>query len=117
MFSFVYMKILESVPSRYDWGIKILTFGRISRVYDRLTSNIKKGDYVLDIGCGTGALTMRAAIRGATVVGMDINPEMMEIAREKGEELGLSEKIEFIEMGVAELGEMNEKFGSVQYFV
>ena len=98
------MKILESSPSRYDRGIRILTLGTLDKAYDRLTSGVMKGQKVLDIGCGTGALTLRAARNGADVKGIDVNSQMLEIAQERAHELNLADRIEFCEMGVAELG-------------
>jgi len=98
------MKILESSPSRYDRGIRILTLGTLDKAYDRLTSGVMKGQKVLDIGCGTGALTLRAARNGADVKGIDVNSQMLEIAQERAHEFNLTERIEFCEMGVAELG-------------
>ena len=97
------MKILESAPYRYDKGIKILTLGKIDKAYDRLVDNIQKDDRVLDLGCGTGMLSFRAVLKGATVTGIDINPEMLEIAKKRIEELEAKDKIEFLEMGVAEM--------------
>lgn len=99
------MKILESAPSRYDKGIHILTLGRLDKAYDRLASHIKAGQRVLDLGCGTGALTIRAAQKGAKVKGIDINPHMLEIAQKRAAEANLSQNVEFCEMGVAELGD------------
>jgi ubiquinone/menaquinone biosynthesis C-methylase UbiE len=103
MSTFVLMKILESAPSRYDWGIRIITCGRLDKIYDRFTSHIKKGQTVLDLGCGTGALTIRAAQKGAKVRGIDINPQMLRIAQERVDESGLRQNVELREMGVAEL--------------
>jgi len=80
---YILMKILESAPSRYDRGIYILTLGKLDKVYDRLTSRIKKGQTILDLGCGTGALTLRAVQKGAKVKGIDINPQMLEIAQKR----------------------------------
>ena len=97
------MKILESVPSRYDRGISILTMGKLDEVYDRLVSHIKQGDRVLDVGCGTGLLTLKAAFKGAIVKGIDINPQMLEIAKKRVEEANLSNIVELSEKGVAEL--------------
>jgi len=97
------MKILESAPYRYDRGIKLLTLGKIDKAYDRLVENIKKDDKVLDIGCGTGMLSFRAILKGAHVTGIDINPEMLEIAKRRTEELETKDNIEFLEMGVAEM--------------
>jgi ubiquinone/menaquinone biosynthesis C-methylase UbiE len=110
MSTYVLMKILESAPMRYDRGIRILTLGRVDRAYDRLTSHIKKGDNVLDIGCGTGALSFRAAKIGAKVTGIDVNPQMLEIAKRRAKDLGLGKGVEFSEMGVAELGSEKGKY-------
>ena len=99
------MKILESAPKRYDWGIRFLTLGSLEKIYDQLALCIKKGDKVLDLGCGTGALSLRAAQRGARVKGIDINSRMLEIAQIRADKTKLSPKIEFREMGVAELGQ------------
>ena len=78
MSTYLLMKILESVPQRYDKGIRILTGNTLDNSYNRLASYIKRGQKVLDIGCGTGALTLRAARNGAFVKGIDINPQMLE---------------------------------------
>jgi demethylmenaquinone methyltransferase/2-methoxy-6-polyprenyl-1,4-benzoquinol methylase len=69
---------------------------------------------VLDIGCGTGALTLRAAIKGARVKGIDKNPMMLKIAQKKAIEANLTSNIEFSEMGVMELGdETSESYDAV----
>jgi len=98
------MKLFEATPSRYDKGIRLLTGGQLDNLYDRLIAHVKGGDSVLDIGCGTGALTLRAAKKGAYVKAIDINPEMLDVARAKTEAAYLSQNIDFDEMGVAELG-------------
>ncbi|MFC1929054.1 corrinoid protein-associated methyltransferase CpaM, partial [Chloroflexota bacterium] len=104
MSTYVLMKILESASSRYDRGIRVLTFGKLDKVYDRLASNIRNGQRALDIGCGTGALTFRAAQKGALVKGIDVNPQMLEIAKKRSVRAKLTQNIELVEMGVAELG-------------
>jgi len=109
MITYIVMKILESVPNRYDKGISILTLGRLGKSYDRLTSHIERGQSVLDIGCGTGALTIRAALRGAKVKGIDINPQMLEIAQKRATETNLTKNIELCEMCVVEIGNEEEE--------
>lgn len=97
------MRILESAPERYDRGIRLLTLGRLDRAYDTLAGYIGADDRVLDIGCGTGALTLRAARRGAVVKGIDVNRGMLDIAARRVRDAGLDRTVELVEMGVAEL--------------
>jgi len=97
------MRILESAPRRYDFAIRLLTLGGLDGAYDRLASFIGHGDRVLDLGCGTGALTLRAAGNGARVNGIDINAGMLEVAQERARHAGLADKVQLREMGIAEL--------------
>jgi demethylmenaquinone methyltransferase/2-methoxy-6-polyprenyl-1,4-benzoquinol methylase len=62
-----------------------------------------EGQRVLDLGCRAGELTLRAARRGALVKGIDVNPYMLKIASENARTAGLARRIEFAEVGVAEL--------------
>lgn len=41
------------------------------------------GARILDAGCGTGALAFELAERGAEVIGVDISPQLIEIARRR----------------------------------
>lgn len=41
------------------------------------------GQRVLDAGCGTGALAVEAARRGAEVVAIDLSPNLVNVARER----------------------------------
>jgi ubiquinone/menaquinone biosynthesis C-methylase UbiE len=114
MSTYILMRILESAPSRYELGIRLLTLGRLEKAYDRLASRIVRGQRVLDLGCGTGALTLRAAQRGAKIKGIDINAQMLEIAWQRVREAGLTETVNLVEMGVAELdSEETESYDAV----
>ncbi len=42
-----------------------------------------RGRRVLDAGCGTGALAVEAARRGAAVVAIDLSPTLVQLARER----------------------------------
>jgi ubiquinone/menaquinone biosynthesis C-methylase UbiE len=76
------MRILESAPKRYDLGIRLLSWGRINSVYERV-AELARGTDVLDLGCGTGGLAHRLAARGHRVTGVDLSPEMLDMARLK----------------------------------
>ncbi len=97
------MKILESSPNRYDRGIKFLTFGKITKVYKNLASYVQRGQKVLELGCGTGNLTLELAKKGATITAIDINPEMLDIARKKLNAAHLSQQVELRQMSAIEL--------------
>jgi demethylmenaquinone methyltransferase/2-methoxy-6-polyprenyl-1,4-benzoquinol methylase len=102
MSSYIYMKILESRPKRYDRGIAILSLGKSEKAKKRLVAdNVQSGDRVLEIGCGTGTMAILAAQKGAEVFGFDVSGPMLEVARKKVGGAGLSKTIELVEMGVS----------------
>ncbi len=110
MSSFVFMKVLESTPERYDRGMQIISRGRIGNVYERIAETVAlTGKKILDIGCGTGNLSIACASRGAEVVGFDINSGMLEVARMKIASANLDDKIKLMEIGVAEMTRNFEK--------
>ena len=43
----------------------------------------RPGERILDVGCGEGTLTLKIMERGATVLGVDNSPEMVDAARAK----------------------------------
>jgi len=49
-------------------------------------ADIEKSTLVIDVGCGTGKLTVKMAEKGYDMTGLDISPEMLEIASELGYE-------------------------------
>ncbi len=89
----VFMKWLETTPADYDRGIRLLTLGRDARVKEHIAETVRAGERVLEIGCGTGTLALMLARRGATVVGVDTSPAMLEVARERTVAEGLEGKV------------------------
>jgi cyclopropane-fatty-acyl-phospholipid synthase len=65
---------------------------KIHSLLDRL--ELKRGDRLLDIGCGWGTLAIEAAKRGAHVVGLTLSTEQKAWADDKIAAAGLSEGIE-----------------------
>jgi len=104
MFSYVFMKILESRPHRYDWGIDLLTRGKAGKIReDIVTSFVRPGMAILDVGCGTGDLAVRAARAGAFVTGVDISEGMLAVARARVKKNGLESGVVFHHAGVVEI--------------
>ena len=83
MSSLALMRFLESSPVRYDAGMRLVTLGRIVPLQDALAeaATPRPAARVLEIGCGTGAVTARLLARKAEVTALDQSPEMLEQAR------------------------------------
>ena len=54
-------------------------------------------DYVVDLGSGDGRNVIAAAKRGATGVGFEYNPDMVELSRRLAREAGVAEKATFVQ--------------------
>jgi SAM-dependent methyltransferase len=62
--------------------------------------DVGPGDAVLDVGCGRGAILVAAAARvgqGGDVVGVDLSPKMVRLARERVDAAGLAARIEVMD--------------------
>ncbi len=79
--SFVYMKILESRPERYDAGMGLLTLGALTKIKRQIAAHTHPGNRVLDLGCGTGTLAQMCVEQGAQVTGVDANSGMLAVAK------------------------------------
>jgi ribosomal protein L11 methyltransferase len=64
----------------------------------------RRGDRVLDLGSGSGILTIAAIKLGAaSSIGIEIDPEANEVARRNAARNGVSERVEFLEGDAAVL--------------
>ncbi len=75
------------------------------------------GREVIDLGCGTGRLSIGAALLGAgKVTGIDADSRMIDLAKQKTEELGLDIEYTAMDIGKAagryDVAVMNPPFGS-----
>jgi ubiquinone/menaquinone biosynthesis C-methylase UbiE len=52
------------------------------------SARIQVGEQVLDVACGTGNTALMARARGAVVTGLDLTPELLDIARKRAAEAG-----------------------------
>ena len=54
-------------------------------------------DIVMDLGSGDGRNVIAAAKRGARAIGVEYNPKMVELSRQRAKEAGVSDRATFIE--------------------
>lgn len=77
----------------YDLFTNVITLGQVRRLRKMTIDNalIQPGDSVLDVGCGTGEVTLPAKSRAkdGDVHGIDPAPEMIAVARNKASRKGL----------------------------
>ena len=105
----VFMKWLEMRPQNYDRGIRLLTLGRLellqAQIVDRL---VGEGMRVLEIGCGTCALAIAMAEKGAQVMAIDLSPTMLAEAERRINQVGLEERIKLKLMDASLIGDQFE---------
>jgi SAM-dependent methyltransferase len=73
------------VPTPYELVNKMLE-----------VAGVTENDYVIDLGSGDGRTVIAAAKIGARALGIEYNPDMIEISKKKAEEAGVSGRTEFI---------------------
>ncbi|RHW40982.1 class I SAM-dependent methyltransferase [Neobacillus notoginsengisoli] len=108
-----------------------MSYGHFAYLYDQLMEDAPYDDWAgfalknwqkhgpkseksfLDLGCGTGEISLRLADSGFHVTGVDLSPDMLAVAREKADNTGSS--IRFVEQDMSEL-EMDDKYGIIGIF-
>jgi len=86
-FAYHYDKMMADVD--YSWWIKTIE------------KNLPRGCRVLDVGCGTGTLSLALINSGYDVTGLDLSENMLVVANEKAKARGIM--IDFIHRDMREL--------------
>jgi phosphoethanolamine N-methyltransferase len=96
------------------WGDGFMAPGGEGNVAKMIEGLDLEGRRVLDIGCGLGGpACILAARQGAHVVGIDLEPPLIERARARAAEQGIGDRTEFMVVEVGPLGFENESFDLV----
>ena len=85
-------EVFSSVARRYDLMNDLMSGGMHRLWKDRFVTRVKPrpGEQILDMAGGTGDVAFRMARRGAAVTVADINPDMLEVGKERAETRGLA---------------------------
>jgi demethylmenaquinone methyltransferase/2-methoxy-6-polyprenyl-1,4-benzoquinol methylase len=78
-------QVFSSVARRYDVMNDLMSGGMHRLWKDRFVARVKPrpGEEILDMAGGTGDVAFRMARRGARVTVADINPDMLEVGKER----------------------------------
>src|SRR3954468_14799967 len=88
-------KVFSSVARRYDLMNDLMSGGTHRLWKDRFVARVKPraGEEILDMAGGTGDVAFRMSRRRARITVADINPDMLEVGRERAARRGLEELI------------------------
>lgn len=108
--------------------MKTDNYGALSAVYDRLNAELDYRHWawyiqaqitahsdipvalILDLCCGTGSMTLALDALGYDMIGADLSPDMLAVARQRAADAGRAERILFLCQDMREL----ELYGTVQ---
>ena len=92
---------------RLEWDrLEVTAYGRLQATIhtDFIERYVRRGDRVLDAGCGPGRFAAIAARLGATVTALDLSERQLQLAKERIGEAGLLDGIDaFVSADVADL--------------
>jgi ubiquinone/menaquinone biosynthesis C-methylase UbiE len=108
------MNYFQELAAKYDAWFRT-EHGQYVLKYEHETimqlANVTAGTRTLDVGCGTGIYTQELLKQGATVIGIDVSPEMLDIARYKTQDYG--DRISFMQADAAALPFSDNTFDQV----
>jgi SAM-dependent methyltransferase len=93
-FALIYDELMTEIP--YDTYVDLIS----------LAAGGIKGRRVMDVGCGTGLLSVKLAKAGALVTGIDLSKDMLTIAEKRANDLSLN--IDFLEKPMQEIEGTNQ---------
>jgi len=102
----------------FETGDEDLATAQVKKIDHILTKiGLQPGQTLLDIGCGWGALVLRAAQKfGARCVGVTLSERQFELARERVAQAGLQDRIEIRLQDYRDVGGQFDRITSVGMF-
>ena len=107
MYDAEYTRSFYDAYGRREWDrLAVTAAGRLKAIVhaDFIRRYVRKGDRVLDAGCGPGRFTVTAAELGATVTALDLSEGQLELANARVADAGLSDGVDaFVAADIADL--------------
>ena len=110
-------KMFNDIAPTYDRLNHILSMS-IDRLWRKRVVKVVRrlgAKHILDMATGTGdlAIALARTIKGSSICGADLSPEMLEVARRKVEQLGLDERITLTECDAEHIDMADEQVDAV----
>lgn len=82
-------RFFQATAATYDQEeFTAATDAEVAELWDLMELTV--GTRLLDVGCGTGRHAVALAGRGVSVTGVDLSPAMLELARQRAEDAGVT---------------------------
>lgn len=102
-----YARRFYDAYGRLEWDrLEVTAYGRLQAIIhtDFIKRYVRRGDRVLDAGCGPGRFAAIAAGLGATVTALDLSERQLQLAKETIGKAGLLDRIDaFVSADIADL--------------
>ena len=87
----------EYTPKVGQSGKDVIWVPTPQRLVDKMLdmAKVAPGDFVIDLGSGDGVLVIASAKRGARAIGIELNPELIELSKRNADKAGLADKTSF----------------------
>jgi arsenite methyltransferase len=95
-----------------DDAVRSEMFERLAETRDRVLARaeLRKGETLLDVGCGEGLIGFGALERGAgTVIFSDVSTDLLDFCREAASDLGVIDRCRFVEASADELDPIGDQ--------
>jgi len=85
-------------PSEYQPGKDVVWVPTAQSLVEKMldVAKVTPNDYVIDLGSGDGRTVITAAKRGAKALGIEYNPDMVELSRHNAEKAGVGGRVSFV---------------------
>jgi len=91
-------------PTPFQEGKDVVWVPTPQALVDKLLdlARVTRDDFVMDLGSGDGRTVITAAKRGARAVGVEYNPDLVELSKRNAEKEGVGERAVFIKADLYE---------------